>query len=89
MVAHEMITPTMQQRRTASFVVSENIRAEMARRRKFRKELISVLGLSRTAVSERFAGRQPWTVDQLVVTAHWLDVDLKVLLHGVSTKEAA
>jgi transcriptional regulator with XRE-family HTH domain len=83
-----MIT-TMQQRRTATRIVSENLRAEMARKGKYRPELATVLGISISAVHHRFAARHSWTVDQLVAMAQWLDVDLKVLLHGISTKEAA
>lgn len=83
-----MITPTMQSRKP-SRIVSENIKAEMARRDEHRPELADVLDMHISSVAARFAGKQPWTIDQLVTIAHWLDVDLKVLLHGVSTKEAA
>ena len=61
----------------------------MSRKRKYRPELAAVLGLSLSAVQQRFAGEQSWSVDQAVEAARWLDVDLKVLLHGISTKEAA
>lgn len=60
--------------------VSDNIRAEMARRRLSQIELGRVLGRSQAAVSRRLAGETEFTVKELAAAATWLHVSPASLL---------
>lgn len=63
-----------------SSVAAMNVRAETARRGILQSDLADGLGMSRMAVSDRFRGRTPWTVDELAMVAEMLGVPLAVLL---------
>lgn len=58
----------------------DNIRGEMARRRRKQTELAAVLGISQSGASNRMSGKVPLTVNELYSIAEWLDVDVTVLL---------
>lgn len=47
---------------------------EMARQQRSQIELAGALGLSQAAVSRRLSGSTPWTVDELIVAAGFLEV---------------
>ena len=61
-------------------VVAAEIRAEMARRQCRQADLTQVLGVSQSGVSARLAGRIPLSVTDLVLIAHWLEIDPARLL---------
>lgn len=63
---------------------SDNIRAEMARRRLSQTELAGVLGISQTAVSRRLSGDTRFSVDELLKVAGWLGVPAASLLPEVA-----
>ena len=48
-----------------SIVVAANVRAEAARRGLTQAKMAALLGMSRMAMSDRFRGRTPWTLDEL------------------------
>jgi len=60
--------------------VSDNIRAEMARRRLSQIELGRILGRSQAAISRRLAGETEFTVKELRAAAAWLGVSPASLL---------
>ena len=67
----------------ASLIVSENIRAEMARKRVTGEHLATILGKSQSVTSKRLRGVVVWDIDELVIVAQALDVELSVLLAGL------
>jgi len=52
----------------------DNIRAEMARKRKTQAGLAAVLGIAQSGASDRLRGIVPITVNELYVIADWLGV---------------
>lgn len=58
----------------------DNIRAEMARKRKTQGQLADVLGVSQAGASRRLKGQTPFDVNELFAIAHWLDVPVTALL---------
>lgn len=62
--------------------VTENIRAEMARRRVTQKELSEALGIAQTQISKRLNGRSEWRVNDLSPIAEALGVSIDVLIYG-------
>lgn len=58
----------------------DNIRAEMARKRKRQAEMASVLGIAQSGVSARMSGKTPFDLNELYAVARWLDVSVKALL---------
>lgn len=58
----------------------DNIRAEMARKRKNQSELAAILGVSQAGVSRRLKGTTPFTVNELYAVARWLGVSVKALV---------
>lgn len=63
-----------------SLLVSQNVRAEMARRGVAQTSLGAEIELSQAAVSKRLLGITPWTVDELMAVAAYLDTNISVLL---------
>lgn len=63
-------------------VLTDNIRAEMARRRMPQAQLASALSMTQQAVSARLNGRTPIDVDELATIARELGVDPAALLEG-------
>jgi transcriptional regulator with XRE-family HTH domain len=60
--------------------VGDNVRAEMVRQRRTQVELAGQLKVSQQAVSAKLAGRSPFTVEQLLTIAAWLDLPASTLL---------
>lgn len=58
-----------------SAVVAGNVRAEAARAGLTQSELARALGVSRMAVSDRYRGRTPWTLDELEVVGAILGLE--------------
>lgn len=71
--------------------LGNNIRAEMARKRKTQTQLAAMLGLSQSGVSERLNGRVEFSASQLYRVSEWLDVSVSALLpdptYGASTRQ--
>jgi hypothetical protein len=57
------------------------IRFEAARRGLSQGQIAAEVGLSRAAVSDRFRGRTPWTLDQVGVIAELFGCDPAVLVN--------
>ncbi|MEU4361251.1 helix-turn-helix transcriptional regulator [Promicromonospora sp. NPDC023987] len=57
------------------------IRFEAARRGLSQQQIAAEVGLSRAAVSDRFRGRTPWTLDQVGVIAELFGCDPSVLVN--------
>lgn len=60
--------------------LSDNIRAEMARKRMTQKQVADVLELTQQSVNDRLQGRTPWRVDELTRLAESLEIEPAVLL---------
>lgn len=60
--------------------VAANIRAEAARRRQTQTSLGRALGMSQVAVSDRYRGRTPWTLNEVEAVARLLQVPAAELL---------
>ena len=67
--------------------VAAAVRAELARQNKSGSALARHLNLPQTSISKRMHGRVPFTADQLVAVAEWLDIPVTTLL--LPTKETA
>lgn len=65
----------------------DNIRAEMARKRRTQVGLAAVLGIAQSGVSARMAGKTPFDVNELYAIAEWLDVPLSKLLVDRTTTD--
>ncbi|MFD2023951.1 helix-turn-helix domain-containing protein [Promicromonospora aerolata] len=57
------------------------IRFEAARRGLSQQQIAAEVGLSKAAVSDRFRGRTPWTLDQVGVIAELFGCDPAVLVN--------
>ena len=64
-----------------SEIVSAEIRAELARQRRSYRDLALVLEVAPSTISERMAGRYPWTLDEFEKTSKWLGVSLWELMN--------
>lgn len=53
------------QRNTLADAVAANIRAEAARAGIRQRELAKRMGMSQAAVSDRYTGRTPWTLEEV------------------------
>lgn len=70
--------------------VTDNIRAEMARRRFSQTDLAGVLGRSQAAVSRRLAGETDFSLREITTIAGWLGVSVSSLLNeNVEAGDAA
>ena len=63
-----------------SVVVAANVRAEAARRGMTQADVARAMGLSRMAVSDRYRGRTPWTLDELEAVSSRLRCPVSALL---------
>lgn len=71
-----------------SEVISENVRAEMARRRVTQSKLAANLNLSRAALSARLSGKTLWGINELIPVADALGVGLATLIFGYENTPA-
>ena len=55
-------------------IVSENIRALAARRRAAQSDIAHALGVSQAAVSSKYVGRRPWSMDDVARVAAYFGV---------------
>lgn len=63
---------------TVSVIVGSRVRGVMAERGVTQQQLAAALGFdAQTAVSKRLRGVTPWSIDELVATAAYLDVALE------------
>ena len=69
---------------TLSGHVAANIRAELARQRRPQSELVTLLGLSPSAVSRRLSGQQSFELDEVEAIAGLFGVPVADLLPGVA-----
>jgi BetR domain len=67
----------------ATEIVSENIRAQMARGRQTGEQLAAVLKVSQSVTSKRIRGVVAWELGELLIVAETLGVDLSALLVGI------
>lgn len=74
--------PLVKPHTSLNSLVTDNIRAEMARRRVTQKDLANLLGLSQSRVSARISGKSPWQLDDLIPVAEALGVSIDVLIYG-------
>ena len=58
----------------------DNIRAEMARKRKRQADLAALLGIAQSGVSARMNGKVPFDLHELFLIADWLGVSVHALL---------
>lgn len=61
-------------------LIAAEVRAEMARQRKTGVELAALLDVSQQAASRRLAGAVPFSMDEIVVVAQWLGVEVVTLI---------
>ena len=73
---------------TLSNFVSENVRAEMARRRVTQAELAANLNLSRAGLSARLSGKTLWGINELIPVADALGVGISTLIFGYENTPA-
>lgn len=66
-------------------VVTENIRALMARRGIKQPQIMALLGLSQPAVSRRLSGQLSWNIDELERIGGAFGVSVAELLNAPST----
>lgn len=66
--------------RSTRQVVTENIRALMARRGIKQPQIMALLKLSQPAVSRRLSGQHPWNIDELERIAVAFEVSIAELL---------
>lgn len=74
------MTAQTARRQSLSETVASNILAEAGRRRMSQSDLGQALGLTRQAVSDRYRGRVPWTLDEVERAAAVFGVPLPYLL---------
>jgi transcriptional regulator with XRE-family HTH domain len=72
---------------TPRHYIAAEVRAELARQGRSKKDLEDLLGVSRQAVWSRLAGVVPFTTEELVKVAQWLNVAVAKFLPD--TVEAA
>lgn len=65
-----------------SFLVADNIRAELARRRILQSDLGELLGLTNQAMSRRLRGEVPFRDAELAKIAEHLGVEVSVLFRA-------
>lgn len=70
-------------------VVAGNIRAETARRGFRQSDVARAVSLSPMAVSDRYRGRTPWSLDEVDTVARWLGVPVAALLIRPETTRPA
>lgn len=63
--------------------ISDNIRAEMARKRMTEAQLGEHLKLTQRPVNRRLRGEQEWSATDLLTVAHVLGVDVATFYEGV------
>lgn len=61
-------------------IVAAEVRAAMGRASITQGTLAAAIGMSRTSLSERLAGKRAFNTDHLAAIAHYLDVDVFSLL---------
>lgn len=64
----------------ATRATAENVRSELGRKNLKRGALMPVLGLSYTAINQRFSGHKPFNVAELELIADFLDVPMSKLI---------
>ncbi len=70
-------------------LVSNNVRAELARRRMSTSSLVPVLGVDVRAIQRRLAGEKSWTLTEMQKVATFLNVPLSTLLADALEGQAA
>ena len=70
--------------RSTRQVVTENIRALMARRGIKQPQIMALLELSQPAVSRRLSGQLPWNIDELERIARAFEVSVAELIDGTA-----
>lgn len=70
-------------------VISFNVRILLAARKESQVALGEALGIKRAAVSQKMTGKSAWSASDLVITAQFLGVDVKVLLDNSLMKRMA
>lgn len=55
--------------------IAAEVRAALARQHKSQRALAAHLGMSATTLSDRMMGRKPFTAEDLMLTADFLDVE--------------
>lgn len=68
--------------------ISENVRAEMARRRVTQTQLAANLNLSRAGLSARLSGKTLWGINELIPVADALGVSVATLIFGYTNTPA-
>ena len=68
--------------------ISENIRAEMARRRVTQTQLAEHLNISRAGLSARLSGKTLWGINELIPVADALGVSVATLIFGYENTPA-
>ena len=74
--------------RNLSEFVTENIRAEMARRRVTQKDLANILGIAQSRISARMSGKYSWQLDELIPVADALGISVETLILGYTRTPA-
>jgi len=62
--------------------VAAEVRAHMARQRKFTSDLAGVLNMTRETAKRRLDGSVPFDVVELTIVADWLGVEATSLMPG-------
>lgn len=73
----------MQSTSSAVHVLAAEIRAHLARRQLTQHQLGEAIGLSPQSVSLRMNGRVPWTFEEVLKVAQWLEIPVASLIPPV------
>lgn len=65
--------------------VAEEVRALMARQRRKNIDLAAELLITPQSLSKRLSGEQPFSIDELVVVARFLDVSLQTFTSAAAS----
>lgn len=66
----------------ADALTGERVHLMMRRRGIAQAELAEKLGMTQTSMSRKLLGRRSWTLDELIATARFLEVDIAEVLPG-------
>lgn len=74
---------------SAQEAVAAEVRAALARKKIDQSKVAEVLSLSRSSVSQRINGHHPFSVAQLLVIAHLVDIEPAEFFRTISTASRA
>ena len=74
--------PAATKKRGLQDLVSFNLRMMMAARSMNQQDMADVLGVTRPAVSQKFSGKHPWSLDDIEKASEFFNVNPEALVAG-------